>query len=244
MIRDMETDRPSTLPGWGTTGLLYTILTTLGVVAGFFVSIFFVLMLHGIPINPSPLSKDILKALEGGSLFGLILGVFQYAALRRLVLRLYRNRNGMTLDETGRRNVRDTADWIVATVAGTTAGSLIGVICPELIPQTYSGLRSAASLGGYGACLGATQWMVLRRWASGAALWIPCTAAGPALSVIGNRALTGLNLPLLGYGPIITLSVTVGLCLGIFQALCLRRLVARWKGIHPPRDGERDPAGS
>jgi hypothetical protein len=32
--------------------------------------------------------------------------------------------------------------------------------------------------------------------------------------------------------------VSAGFLLGIFQALCLKRLAARWKGLQTPRDDE------
>jgi len=218
--------------------LYYTIVTTLSMTAGIFLAAGFTLMLHGISKGTPPLSEQLLQALEGGSLWGLILGSFQQAALRRLVRRLQLAGGKTTLDEIGRRRVRDTAAWTVATVAGTTAGLLICIVAAGAITITPHALQRIAGHALLGAILGTAQWMALRRWAAGAAIWIPCSAAALALSVPVQEHLQLLPLPLLGFQPVIVPGAVMGLFLGSVQALCLMRLAARWKGLQPPQDDE------
>lgn len=93
--------------------------------------------------------------------------------------------------------------WILANAIGFALGSVLGGGLAGLLEQPYVGITSAGagalvlaidagvSLGAFGAVVGLTQWLFLRRRVARAAWWAPATAAGWAAAGIVAGGLAG-----------------------------------------------------
>jgi hypothetical protein len=74
-----------------------------------------------------------------------------------------------------RSELRGTAWWVFATLAGYPLGNSLQRALPGLDSPLYGGLTMMLS---FGAALGVLQWLVLRGRFDQAGLWIPISVAG------------------------------------------------------------------
>ena len=112
---DLPAAPPPLAAWWGHTGLLYVRLSVLGAVAS---SAAAMLIWNRTVRQEMPtVSEYVMAHVQGTNFYGAAVGVAQWLVLRSLVRRALRAASG-----------RDTALWIVATIAGQAMGrALSGV---------------------------------------------------------------------------------------------------------------------
>jgi hypothetical protein len=257
-----DTPAPPPLAAWwGRTGLLYVGLSVLGAVAGRTLA-------HLVWATQPPQTSQgtvsiptmVLAHVQGTSFFGAAFGAAQWIALRRLVRRGLLAASGRALSQPERRLVRDTALWIVATVAGMTSAGVVEGAIYGLLFQAHAyallGLPSAVLDGLIGGCsTGTAQWLVLRHRVPGAGTWIRSTVFGFLLGSIagfvGCTVLQAVFQPVLSPASpaaiwfFLTGTVWTALIAGVtalFQARRLKRLAPGWmKRVHDAaREGARE----
>jgi hypothetical protein len=84
---------------------------------------------------------------------------------------------GLVMKRQGYR----TGRWLLATIAGIFASAIIGTVALATLDRTNVMPKDLEIMPGIllaGTMLGITQWLVLRRQASGSGWWIPASAAG------------------------------------------------------------------
>jgi hypothetical protein len=162
---------------------------------------------------------------------GFLIGAAQWVLIRRWMRGLLAGAVDR-LPERGRRVIRESAWWIVATTGGhLIGGGLEGL----LLSTTYSSYSSRTEhffltmLSGalHGALLGTAQWVYLRRYVSRAGRWIRISAVGylvaTALVHLIPSTLAPIDQQLYEAHPILLhvifclLSGFMGLVFGAFQ---------------------------
>jgi hypothetical protein len=186
--RDAPVAPPPLASWWGRTGLLYVGLSVLGAMAG---SAAAMLLWDRATRQATPsVSEYVMNNIHATSFNGAAVAVAQWLVLRRLVRRALRAASCRDLSQPERRLVRDTALWIVATIAGTvTSGAFGGLIFGILLHSGAHGLLGLPTslFNGLisGLILGTAQWLVLRRQVPSAGRWIRWTVGG---LMLGNIA--------------------------------------------------------
>ena len=113
-----------------------------------------------------------------GAMLGAIVGPLQWLVLRQ--------------------GVPDTRLWVVASIVGWAAPWAVGRAV--LDPPPTSGAGGAVVGGAVGAIAGTLQWLVLRRGAPNAVLWMLASILGGAVPLAVLGAALGLFTALLGAG--------------------------------------------
>lgn len=167
------------------------------------------------------LGITIAVAAVAGAIEGLTVGIAQWRVLRTVLARV-----------TGRQ-------WVGATVLGAViawiAGMMIGSNAGEVFadggdPGVLMMVAAGASIGALaGVLLALPQWLVLRRAASSAALWIPAHALGWAVGIV--ISFVGVDLAgratsmALSVGVIAASAVAMGAAAAAISGLALVRMV-------------------
>jgi len=239
---------PQATIAWDQTGVLYTAMTALGTL-----SLVLLATQEASPQKPA-LSRILLDASLHSSLFGAALGIAQWIALRRLVVRSLRQiTSAADPHPDERRWTRDAAWWIVMTVAGSVIGGTFNVL---LLWDPLASIQNAFTRHWFiafvympqWAIIAVSQWILLRRCVAVTIGWLGWTlAAGvSAMSlftylswelldvavgiIMNDRQIMGLM--------IIGQNTPTWLILGAVQARCLKRYHAAWFDTlcreHPP----------
>jgi hypothetical protein len=113
--------------------------------------------------------------------------------------------------------------WLFASIFGGLLGWWLGWRASFLIP----GFFSTVTLGLFmGLVLGALQWLVLRSHLNGAGWWVPASGVGWGLGfTTGVLLAQQFGLMEVGFG--LSIGLTTGLCLGIFQWMVLKGNVSK-----------------
>jgi hypothetical protein len=222
---------------WRWTGLLYGAMTIVGVVGG---GLLFGLVKDDPDMRYGQKHPEqvFVFFLQMGGCFGCLLGIAQWIALRQFVhqaLRQLMCRQDLPLP--AKRMVRETAWWIVATLAGMIGGASMNGLLFILLLEADSSLPNESVIVLFyfvmafliqGISLAWAQWILLRRRVQSDVGWIGWTGIALALIPFGVLLLIALRI---GGGPTSTyvLVLVMGGCLlGIFQVRSLRSLAPEW----------------
>jgi hypothetical protein len=149
---------------------------------------------------------------------GAAIAVFQWLVLRRLPL-------------------KESGWWILATIAGFAAAWGTAFLLTAVLFKPFTFVGSGMAIGAWAVgtlVLGLAQFLVLRRWTSRAAVWIPATTLAwtpcaviylsglkslPAVSEIASKLVSAMA----GYSISSSLSAAVfaGLCAGTISGMAL-----------------------
>jgi hypothetical protein len=229
---------PKATIAWDQTGVLYTAMTALGTLS------LVLLATQDYSQQKPALSRILLESSLHSSLFGAALGIAQWIALRRLVYRSLRQiTSAASPPPDERRWTRDTAWWIVMTVAGSVVGGTFNVL---LLWDHLASIQNAFACHLFiafvympsWAIIAVSQWILLRRCVAGTIGWLVWTLAA---GVFAMSLFTYLSWKLLDVAVGIIMDdrqimglVIIGqntptwLILGAVQARCLKRFHSVW----------------
>ena len=223
---------------WDQTGVLYTAMTALGTLS------LVLLATQDYSQQKPALSRLLLESSLHSSLFGAALGIAQWIALRRLVYRSLRQiASAANPPPDERRWTRDTAWWIVMTVAGSVVGGTFNVL---LLWDPLTSIQNAFTRHFFTAfvytpqwaIIAVSQWILLRRCITGTIGWLGWTLVAGVFAmslftylswelldvavgiIMNDRQIMGLM--------IIGQNTPTWLILGVVQARCLKRFHAAW----------------
>ncbi len=210
--------------------------------AGYLVSALLFLEI-GVPIPSDDPSTRILHALQVGVAFGGPPAICQWIVLRGFVRRTLR-RSGTSLTLVARRLVRETALWILATLAGTMASFLgLALVVPAANTATL-GMAALAVLAGTPLGLGPPllQWLALFRHVQNGASWMLWTWIGMVIGAIW-LIVTMDSLVHAAFPDGLVFGLLFALPLGGFQALALYRMLPFWRA-HLLESARRAPGSA
>ncbi|MEU2254952.1 hypothetical protein ABZ540_17475 [Nocardia xishanensis] len=224
-------------PSWGAPALLtplrsppagrelwwrWFVSVTIGELLGFAVP-----TLAGIAATRTTMLLAAAVMLAAGAAEGAVLGWFQAHVLRTVITGFVRR------------------DWIVATMLGAVTAWTVG-----LVPVLTDGLAGwppllvvpaiAAGAALMVSSLGLTQWMVLRRYLSGARGWIAATALA---WIAGLSVMTAVTTPLWQPGQPVALTIAIGVLGGLGMAATMAAVTGTFLvwllRAQPHRAGQR-----
>lgn len=196
--------------------------------AGYLVSALLFLEI-GVPIPSDDLPTRILRALQVGVAFGGPPAVGQWIVLRAFARRTLR-RSGTSHTLAARRLVRETALWIMATLAGTMASFLgLALVVPVADTATL-GMAALAVLAGtpLGLCPPVLQWLALFRRVQNGVSWMLWTWIGMVIGAVW-LIVTMDSLVHAAFPDGLAFAALFALPLGGFQALALYRMLPFWR---------------
>jgi hypothetical protein len=118
--------------------------------------------------NELAIAGLIILSCVGGAILGSVLGIAQWIPLRRYLER--------------------PRSWIWASIAGGAIGGPAGRLSGDVVSGATD-FVAALVLGGavLGACIGGSQWLILRHEAGSAGWWVVACAVGLALGLAAGR---------------------------------------------------------
>ena len=221
---------------WGHTGLLYVGLSATAAAVGYLAALHFIW--RDIPDSP-PFLEMVLLRVQMATIYGAAVATVQWLVLYRLVLRALRT-SRKPPSHAHRRLVRNTAWWIIMTLASTVVSFMLAVLAGELqkycsIDFLYPNLTLALIDG---LILGTSQWFLIRSRVPGAGRWILWTAVGTVLGGIVALQTYRYSYDLIqnfpGHYGILARSISIAygvinvVVVTAFQAFCLKRLAPAW----------------
>lgn len=199
--------------------VLYAGMTVLGCAAGLALIRF---------LQPYPRMGGTLKdVMPLGILFGAPVGLAQWGVLSRHAKRVL-DASGIARTVSGRRLVRETAWWVIATLAGSAAGWMLVAAQVHVLSFPRFSLRSIGLSGLLlGAAVGLAQGMLLRRRFPHAGRWILWSVAGMAAGhVLAHPFGPGYSDAFLDH---LAYNVAFGIPVGAAQAFSLYRVEPAWR---------------
>lgn len=198
---------------------LYAAMTALGCAAGLALIRF---------LQPYPrIDGTATSAVQLGVLFGAPVGLLQWGVLHRHA-RSVLGASGGDRAQAGLRIVRETAWWIVWTMAGSAVGWSLVVLQLHVLPFPRFSLRAFATSGLIlGVSFGLAQERLLIRHPAGRNGWLGWTVAGQVISHLLTLPV-GLSLSDTVWQHL-AYNVLFGIPFGAAQAVALYRLEPAWR---------------
>jgi hypothetical protein len=113
-----------------------------------------------------------------GVVTGLILGAFQWWALRDTALGIHSSESASSIST---RIFTEARQWMVSTFAGAAVGLFPALALGTLLYLISNGLAGLLAGGALGLAVGIGQWMILKHVSDQVVLWLVMNTVGGAL---------------------------------------------------------------
>lgn len=116
-----------------------------------------------------------------GVVTGLILGAFQWWALRDTAFGTHSGEASSSIPMISTRISTEARQWMVSTFAGAAVGLFPALALGALLYLISNGLAGLLAGGALGLAVGIGQWMILKHVSDQVVLWLVMNALGGAL---------------------------------------------------------------